>query len=138
VAWLARRGRRTIYTPDTSVAATPSPLLMPHLRDTLRHAAARGVAARETRGSSASMATALSMAPLACAALGVFLLASGAAARQAGSSLVVLYVATIAASSALAAIRYRSLSVGAAMAPALVATQLVYVGGFVRGLARGR
>ena len=67
------------------------------------------MAARETRGSSASMATALSMAPLACAALGLFLLAGGTATRQAGSWFVVLYVATIVASSALAAIRYRCL-----------------------------
>ena len=36
VAWLDARGRRTVYTPDTSLAATPMPMVMPHLLDTIR------------------------------------------------------------------------------------------------------
>ena len=48
VAWLAAQGRRTIYTPDTSVSALPPPLVRPHLAGTFRHARARGRAARRT------------------------------------------------------------------------------------------
>jgi len=46
VAWLAAQGRRTIYTPDTSVSALPPPLVRPHLAGTFLHARARGRAAR--------------------------------------------------------------------------------------------
>src|SRR5262249_19172182 len=67
VAWLAERGRKTICTPDTYTAAPPPPIVMPHLRATTRQARLRGSAARATRGSSLSAATALSAVPLAAA-----------------------------------------------------------------------
>ena len=50
VAWLAQRGRKTVYTPDTSISEVPAPLFSSHLRGTWRHACARGAAARRSRG----------------------------------------------------------------------------------------
>jgi glycosyltransferase involved in cell wall biosynthesis len=138
VAWLAERGRRTIYTPDASTAAPPPALLRPHLRATYGYAIARGTAARRTRGASLSAATMLSLAPAACAVLGVFLAVGGGAMRQVGLGLVAAYVLLVAGSTALAALRFRSLRVGLLAAPALVATQAVYVAGFIRGCALGR
>ena len=63
VAWLAWRGKRTVYTPDTSLSAVPAPLVRPHLAGVVHHARARGRAARRTQGRSLSAATALSLAP---------------------------------------------------------------------------
>ncbi len=136
VAWLAARGKRSIYTPDTSVAETPPPLLRPHLRGTLDHARARGAAARRTSGRSLSAATTLSLLPAAAAALGVSLLAAGS--KQAGVGLVGAYGAAVLGSAAHSALRFRSLPVGLLTAPALIATHATYVAGFVDGLARGR
>ena len=80
VAWLAEGGRRTIYTPDTSIAAAPPGLLRPHLTSTYAHAKARGRAARRSRGASTSAATTLSLAPAAAALVGVVLIAVGSGA----------------------------------------------------------
>jgi glycosyltransferase involved in cell wall biosynthesis len=134
VAWLTSRGRQVIYTPDTSVSAAPAPLIRPHLVDVLGHARARGLAARRTRARSLSRATALSLAPLLAGLVGVALLAVGGAARAAGIALVLAYVAALVLSGLHAAIRFRSLLVGAAEPLAVVATQAVYLVGFVRGL----
>ena len=49
VSWLADRGRITVYTPDTLVAAAPPPLFAPHLRETVRRGCERGAAARRSR-----------------------------------------------------------------------------------------
>jgi glycosyltransferase involved in cell wall biosynthesis len=139
VGWLAERGRRTVYTPDTMISEAPDPLFGPHLGATLEHAAARGGAARRTRGASISSATTLSLVPVGGALAGVALAAAGSRdLRSAGFALVLGYGALVLGSAGLAALRFRSLSVGALAAPALVATQGAYVVGFVRGLARGR
>jgi glycosyltransferase involved in cell wall biosynthesis len=134
VARLTARGRQVIYTPDTSVSAAPAPLLRPYLDEALRHARARGVAARRTRARSLSRATALSLAPLLAGIVGVALLAVGGAARAAGIVLVLAYVAALMLSGLHAAVRFRSLLVGIAEPLAVVATQAVYLVGFVRGL----
>jgi glycosyltransferase involved in cell wall biosynthesis len=139
VGWLAEQGKRTVYTPDTMIAAPPAPLFSPHLRSTFRHASARGAAALRTRGASVSKASTLSLVPAACALLGVVLLAFGSAgAARVGAVLVVAYGAIVIGSAALAAARFRSVAVGALAAPALVLTQGAYVAGFLRGIARGR
>jgi glycosyltransferase involved in cell wall biosynthesis len=136
VGWLAERGRRTIYTPDTSVTTSPPPLFGPHLRATIRHAEARAVVARHMRGASLSGETALSLAPAACAVLGVALIGSGwPEGRRIGAGLVAVYGAAVAASAGLAALRFDSAQIGALAVPGLVATQAAYVAGFVRGLA---
>jgi glycosyltransferase involved in cell wall biosynthesis len=109
VAWLSAHGRRTIYTPDSSVAAAPQPLVRPHLRSTVRHARARGVAARLTGGR-----------------------------RTPGLVLVLLYAGALAASGLHAAVRFRSLAVGVLEPPAVVVTQIAYVYGFLRGLLEPR
>ncbi|MFL5945262.1 MAG: glycosyltransferase [Gaiellaceae bacterium] len=136
VAWLAARGRRTVYTPDASVAAPPPPLMRPHLAATYAHAKQRGAAARTTRGSSVSGATALSLAPAAVAVCGVALLAAGFVAV--GFALVAAYAAAVLVTTLLAALRFRSLLVGALAVPAFVATHAAYVAGFVRGFVRPR
>jgi glycosyltransferase involved in cell wall biosynthesis len=138
VAWLAAQGKRTIYTPDTSLAAVPAPLIRPHLSDTFRHARARGAAARRTRGRSLSLATALSLAPTAAAAAGGVLLAAGVGIGAVGAGLVLAYAAALAASGLHASLRFRSLAVGVLQPPAVVASQATYMVGFVRGLTRGR
>jgi hypothetical protein len=136
VSWLAERGKRTIYSPDTSIAEKPPPLLRPHLRGTLTHAAARGVAARRSAGRSLSVATTLSLLPAACAVIGGSLLALGS--RQIGAGLVAAYGAAIVGSATHSAMRFRSLPVGLLVAPALVATHAAYVSGFIDGLVRRR
>lgn len=139
VAWLAERGRRTIYTPDASVAAPPAPLLAPHLEATYAYAMARGATARRTGGTSLSTATTLSLVPAACAVVGASLLAFGSAdARRVGVGLVAGYGAAVAGSTALAGLRFRSGRVAMLAAPALVATQAAYVAGFLRGLVASR
>jgi glycosyltransferase involved in cell wall biosynthesis len=137
VAWLAQRSRKTVYTPDTSVSVVPDPVFGPHLRATVRHARARGSAARASGGGSLSMATALSLLPSACAVLGVVLAAVGSGpTRAAGIGLLAGYGFLVLASGLLASVRFRSFRVGALAAPALVATHAAYVGGFVQGLFR--
>ena len=137
-AWLAELGRHTIYTPDTSVSLAPPPVFGPHLRATLRHAEARGAAARRSHGATMSAATALSLTPAACAAVGAGLLAAGGRTRSAGVALTGAYGIVTAASAALGAARFRSLRVGLLAAPALLGTQVAYVAGFARGFARER
>jgi len=135
VAWLAARGRQTIYTPDTSLSAAPAPLVRPHFAQSVRHARARGLAARRTRGRSLSGATARSLAPAAAALAGVGLLFAGGTAHTAGLVLVLAYAAALAASGLHAAVRFRSLVVGLVEPPAVVLSQAAYVYGFVRGLS---
>src|SRR5262249_47293648 len=134
VAWLSSRGRRTIYTPDTSLSDEPAPLVRPHLVGTLRHARARGRAARRTRTRSLSRATALSLAPAFAALVGIALLVVGGPVRTAGLVLVLAYAAALAASGIHAAIRFRSLTVGVLEPAAVVISQAAYLLGFVRGL----
>jgi glycosyltransferase involved in cell wall biosynthesis len=135
VASLTSRGRRVIYTPDTSVSAAPAPLVRPHLADALRHGRARGAAARETRGRSLSRATALSLAPLLAALAGIALTAFGGAARVTGLVLVLAYVAVLVLSGLHAAVRFRSIAVGLLEPPAVVLTQVAYLAGFLAGMA---
>jgi glycosyltransferase involved in cell wall biosynthesis len=135
VVWLSGRNRRTIYTPDTSLAAPPPQLVRPHLEGVLRHARARGVAARNTHGRSLSPATALSVAPLLAAIVGLLLLAAGGALETIGVVLVVAYVAALAFSGIHAAVRFRSFAVGALEPLAVVLSQGAYLAGFVLGLS---
>jgi glycosyltransferase involved in cell wall biosynthesis len=137
VAWLAEHHRQTIYTPDTSVALAPPPLWRPHLSATREHASIRGAHARRTSGGSLSAATLLSLLPLLAAVAGLVLLAAGSSGvRLAGAVLVAAYVVALLASSALAAVRFHSATVGLLAAPALVATQVVYIAGFLRRVVR--
>ena len=139
VGWLAERGRRTVYTPDTMLSASPPPLFGPHLRATWRHAVARGRAARRTHGGSVSSATMLSLVPTGCAVAGAALAVAGSGeVRRAGALVVGGYGALIAGSALLAGVRFRSARVAALTAPGLVATPATYVAGFLRGLARTR
>jgi glycosyltransferase involved in cell wall biosynthesis len=137
VAWLAARGRRTIYTPDTSLAQAPPPVLRPHLAETTRYARARGATARRMRGRSLSVATAASLAPAAAALGGVVFLLVGGGLRVAGAVLVLACAAALLASGIHAAVRFRSLRVGLLEPPMVLVSQATYVIGFVRGaLAR--
>ena len=138
VAWLAERGRRTVYTPDTSISASPPPLVRPHLAATFAYARARGVAARRSRGASLSGATALSLVPLAAAVAGAVLVLVGDGVRTVGFVLLLAYAAALAASGIHAALRFRSVVVGLLQPPAVVASQVVYLCGFVRGLTERR
>jgi glycosyltransferase involved in cell wall biosynthesis len=136
VAWLAGRGRQTVYTPEASVSAPPPPLVLPHLRATARYARARGAVARRTRGTSLSAATARSLLPLAAAGVGVVFLLIGGSVHTAGLVLVLGLGAALVASGLHAAIRFASLDVGLLEPPAVVATQVAYVYGFLLGLIR--
>jgi hypothetical protein len=136
VAWLSARGRRTIYTPDTSLAAAPPPLVRPHLDGVLRHGRARGRTARRTHGRSLSRATAVSLAPAAAAILGVVLLAAGGTAQKIGLVLVLAYAAALVLSGMHAGLRFRSLAVGVLEPPAVVGSQAAYLVGFLRGVTR--
>jgi hypothetical protein len=132
VSWLAQRGRRAVYTPDSMVVASPPPLFRAHLADTSRHAVSRGRAARCSRGTSLSAETLFSLAPAACAVLGVSL---GLAGRRRGASLVAVYGTAVVGAAVLAGLRFRSAKVGLLAAPGLAATQATYVVGFTRGVA---
>ncbi len=134
VVWLASRGKRTIYTPDTSVSAAPAPLVRPHLEDVVRHARARGTAARRTHGRSLSVATALSLAPMLAATGGVVLIAAGDPLRTVGITLVLAYAAALLLSGIHAAVRFQSLAVGALEPFAVMASQAAYFAGFALGL----
>ena len=139
VGWLAERGRRTVYTPDTMVATPPAPVFAAHLKSTLRHASSRGAAFRRTSGRSVSSETTLSLVPAGGAVGGLVLLAVGSgSARTLGAILVVAYGAVVVGSVALAGLRFRSLAVALLALPALALTQGAYVGGFLRGVVRGR
>jgi glycosyltransferase involved in cell wall biosynthesis len=134
VAWLAERGRRTVYTPDTSISAPPPPLVRLHLSGTFRHARARGAAARRTRGASLSAATALSLMPAGAAVGGATLLLVGGSLRTPGFALLVAYAAALAASGIHAGVRFQSLAVGLLQPLAVIASQAAYLCGFARGL----
>jgi glycosyltransferase involved in cell wall biosynthesis len=134
VAWLSARGKRTVYTPDTSLAAAPPPLLRPHLSGVVHYGRARGRTARRMRGRSLSWTTALALAPAAAALIGVGLLSAGGGFRTAGVVLLIAYAAALVASGVHAAVRFRSLTVGLLEPPAVVASQVAYLLGFLRGL----
>jgi glycosyltransferase involved in cell wall biosynthesis len=134
VAWLTSRGRRVVYTPDTSLSAAPPSLFKPHLVGVFRHARARAHAARRTHGRSLSGATALSLAPLLAAAVGLVLLAVGGKAGLVGLALVLAYLAALLLSGLHAAVRFRSLLVGVLEPPAVLLTQGAYLAGFAAGL----
>jgi hypothetical protein len=114
-------------------------VFLPHLRSTLRHARARGEAARRSRGGSLSTATTRSFLPAACAVpgLGLGLGASGFA-REIGLGRVSAYVVLVVLSALLSAVRFRSVTAGLLSVPALVATQAAYVAGFVQGVVTRR
>jgi glycosyltransferase involved in cell wall biosynthesis len=138
VAWFAARGRRTVYTPDTSLAAVPPALLRPHLLATVRHGRARGVAARRSHGRSLSWRTALSLLPAVAALAGGALLFLGGRAHMWGLVLVLAYVSALVVSGLHAAVRFRSLAVGVLQPLTVVATQVAYLYGFARGLTEHR
>ncbi len=138
VAWLAERGRTTIYTPDTSISAVPPPILKPHLRATVRQARSRGSAARTTRGSSISRATALSVTPLLAAVAAVGLVLTGGTSRTIGLVILGVYGIGLALTALFAALRFRSISVGLLTPVVVVVTQGAYVAGFARGLFETR
>jgi hypothetical protein len=137
VSWLSDRGRRTIYTPDTSISVVSAQLVRPHLRESLAHARARGAAARHTRGRSLSAATTFSYAPLTAALAGSALVIADVGSPV-GVGLLIGYAAALAASGIHAAARFRSVAVGLLEPPAVIATQVAYVAGFGRGLVTGR
>jgi glycosyltransferase involved in cell wall biosynthesis len=136
VAWLTERGRHTIYTPDTSISAAPPQMIGPHLDGTLRHARARGVVARQTRGGSLSGASARALSPLAAALIGSALLLFGGWLHTVGVILVLAYAAALALSGLHAALRFRSALVGVLQPVAVLASQAAYLCGFVQGLVR--
>jgi glycosyltransferase involved in cell wall biosynthesis len=138
VAWLAAQGRLTIYTPDTSLSASPLPLLRPHLAGTVRHARARAHAARRTHARSLSVATALSLVPVLAGCTGLLLFAVGGRVRPLGVVLVLVYAGALALSGVHAAARFRSLAVGVLEPPAVVLSQFAYLYGFGRGLLDAR
>ena len=138
VAWLAERGRATIYTPDTSVSAAPPPIMAPHLRATMRQARSRGARARATRGSSLSAATALSVLPLGAAVIAVGLVIVGGAARTVGIVVLAAYAIGLMLTAAFATLRLRSVAVGLLTPLVVVLTQGAYVVGFARGLVDAR
>jgi glycosyltransferase involved in cell wall biosynthesis len=134
VVWLSSGGKRTIYTPDTSLASAPAPLVRPHLDGVLRHARARGLAARRTHGRSLSGATALSLAPAVAAIVGAVLLAGAGTPRTIGLVLMLAYLAALVLSGIHAAVRFRSVVVGALQPLAVAASQAAYLVGFALGL----
>ena len=134
VAWLAERGSSTIYTPDTSISASPSPILAPHLRATTSQARSRGSAARASRGGSLSVATALSVAPLIASVAACGLVLVGGTARAVGVFVLGAYAACLTVTGVFAALRFRSVAVGALTPVVVVVTQAAYIAGFARGL----
>jgi glycosyltransferase involved in cell wall biosynthesis len=138
VAWLAEQGRRTIYTPDTSISAPPPPILGPHLREAIRQAQSRGLAARASRGSSLSIATAFSVLPLVAALVSVGLVFAGGSARTAGLVVLVTYAAALVLTGLFAALRLRSIRVGFLAPIVVVLTEGAYVVGFATGLFGSR
>ncbi len=137
VSWLAERGKHTVYTPETSISIAPQPLLVPHLRGTVRHGRARGAAARRTRGASMSAATGFSLLPPTLALVGASLLAVDGTWTTTGVALLLAYAVALTLSSAHAALRFRSLGVGALHPLAVIFTQAAYVWGFACGVTRG-
>jgi hypothetical protein len=100
----------------------------------VRHARARGTAARRTHGRSLSVATALSLAPMLAATGGVVLIAAGDPLRTVGITLVLAYAAALLLSGIHAAVRFQSLAVGALEPLAVMASQAAYFAGFALGL----
>ena len=134
VAWFSSRGKRTVYTPDTSLSAAPPPLVGPHLAGVVRHARARGRAARRTQGRSLSRATALSLAPVLAWIVGAVLLVAGGVLRPLGLALVLAYAAALLLSGIHAALRFRSVVVGLLQPAAVLGSQVAYLAGFALGL----
>jgi glycosyltransferase involved in cell wall biosynthesis len=137
IAWLEDRGLKTVYTPDTSTSHSPPPILGPHLRRAFAQARVRGAVARATRGSSMSLATALSLAPLTLALVAIVGVLAGGAWRTGGFVILVAFTAVLASTASLAALRFRSLLVGLLVPGVVVMTQVAYVAGFASGVVGG-
>ena len=108
--------------------------MRPHLAGVVRHARARGNAARRTHGRSLSRATALSFAPAVAAVAGAVLLVPGGTLERVGLVLVLAYAGALLLSGVHAALRFRSVVVGALEPAAVVASQAAYLLGFALGL----
>ena len=84
-----------------------------------------------------SVATALSLAPLALALVASLVVVAGGASRTAGVVVLLAFAAVLTWTAALAALRFRSLLVGLLVPGVVVLTQGTYVAGFVSGVLGG-
>jgi glycosyltransferase involved in cell wall biosynthesis len=138
VAWLAARGREVVYTPEAMMVVPPPSIFVPHVRSVAHYARSRGVAARQTRGRSLTFTRFVTLLPFALGVAAIPLLVAGATTRSLGLAFLALYAATLSVVGLTGALRFRSFKVGMLVLPALAATHVVYVGGFLAGVARGR
>lgn len=85
-----------------------------------------------------SLRTGASLAPAVLAVAGLPLLLVGGRARELALGVLALYGVTLLVSSVLAGARFRSVAVGIATAPLLIASQLAYATGFLEECVRTR
>ena len=136
VAAIARQGELVLYTPEAVVVSNPPPLFAPHLGRVWDRASSRGSGVR--RGD-----VRVSVVPRVSLAVGIVVAVVAAvffelsASEAAGVAVVVLYAAAVLLAAAASSLRHQSFRVGALVAIGIVLTHLVYVAGFLRGVARG-
>jgi len=128
-------GGRVLYTPETVVVADPAPLFAPHLRAVWHRAVSYGRSIRKVtpwfslRGSVGLGGVLLIIAALL--ALNVSI--------DVGFAMVVggIYLLALVIASTAAMLRYQSVKVGALSFVGTIATHLVQLAGFARGLVVG-
>jgi hypothetical protein len=138
VSWLTTRGREVVYTPEAMMILDPPPVLVPHLRSVARYARSRGVTARYTRGRSLTLMGLVTLAPFGLAVTALPLLATGGTPRSIGWWFLAAYGMALTIGAVTGSLRFRSARVGLLVPPTLVATHVVYVAGFLAGVARRR
>lgn len=135
---LARSGRDVVYTPETVTIVAPPPAVVPALARLHGDARRVGGVAREARGRNLGVGSAVNLLVPSLLAVGLPLALSGHRWRWAGIAATGLYAGALGASGLSSAVRFRSVAVGLLALPMVVAAQVTFVAGVVRGLVSPR
>jgi len=133
---LAARGKLTLYTPETVVVTSKSPLFRAHLETVAVYAGLRVESIRRDGWRSVRASTVGLLALTPTLAAGAVAIAAGGRARRLGALPWLGYGAAVGVASAGAALRFRSPRVGVLTAGGVVATHAIYTAAFVSRLAR--
>ena len=133
VSELTARGLDVLYTPESVVASPAPPLVAPHLRAVAAYGGSTAQAIRRRRLAAVRPGTAVLVFGLPWLMLGWLPgLALPGVLRVWVVSLAA-YALLLVGGGVVAALKFRSPAVGLVTAPALVATQVAYLVGLIRG-----
>ena len=133
---LAERNELVVYTPEAFLVESPEPLFMPHLARIAAYGRDRGSAFSRHGWSTLRSSTFMVMLVGLFLAFGWLLLFVQGDARWIWFAAVAAYGIGVVISALIGALRFRSFRLGVLVIVGLVATHVVYVGSFGRGMVQ--